>query len=114
MPRQPAGNRAARGRAWLLAFGAIFLYHALLLYAFAVIPASRGPGLLAYLWPLLMVLFSALAPGGSLGRRQVAAAARLLGTRPDRRRYSPGSPSASSAGGQLAWVLVAWRRCRVR
>ncbi len=49
------------------------LYRALYFYAFAVIPPAEA-SLLAYLWPLLMVLFCALAPGGALGRRQVAAA----------------------------------------
>ncbi|KDP84544.1 hypothetical protein CF70_018750 [Cupriavidus sp. SK-3] len=102
----PAGRQpGSRGRAWLLAFGAIFLYHALYFYAFAVIPPAEA-GLLAYLWPLLMVLFSALAPGGSLGRRQVAAAVLgFLGTLLIVGGAPQGSPSASSAGGQAGVVL---------
>ncbi|MGN6581938.1 MAG: aromatic amino acid exporter YddG [Bordetella sp.] len=66
--RQPPG-------AWLLAFTAIFLYHAFYFFARAAVPPARA-SLIAYLWPLLIVLFSALAPGGDrLQPRHLAGAA---------------------------------------
>lgn len=54
--RQPA-------LAWILAFTAIFLYHALYFFALSAVAPARA-SLIAYLWPLLIVLFSALIPGG--------------------------------------------------
>lgn len=96
-PCEPPGSRA---RAWLFAFGAIFLYHALYFYAFAVIPPAEA-SLLAYLWPLLMVLFCALAPGGALGRRQVAAAMLgFLGTLLIVKGTPQAAPAALPAGAQ--------------
>ncbi|KPH06195.1 EamA family transporter (plasmid) [Rhizobium acidisoli] len=59
----------------LLAFFAIFLYHALYFFALATVPPARA-SLIAYLWPLLIVLFSALVPGGDrLGYRHLVGAA---------------------------------------
>lgn len=49
--------------AWITAFMAIFSYHALYFFALATIPPARA-SLIAYLWPLLIVLFSAAVPGG--------------------------------------------------
>ncbi|WP_304616753.1 aromatic amino acid exporter YddG [Paracoccus sp. (in: a-proteobacteria)] len=61
--------------AWVLAFLAIFLYHTLYFYALSAVPAAQA-SLVAYLWPLLIVLFSALAPGGGrLRLRHLAGAA---------------------------------------
>ncbi|MBS7538213.1 DMT family transporter [Ancylobacter lacus] len=54
--RQPPGP-------WLTAFAAIFLYHALYFYALTTVPPAEA-GLIAYLWPLLIVLFAAVGPGG--------------------------------------------------
>ncbi|GAB0120323.1 DMT family transporter [Acidisoma sp. 7E03] len=48
---------------WVTAFLALFLYHALYFYALATIPPARA-SLIAYLWPLLIVLFSAMLPHG--------------------------------------------------
>ncbi|KTS06424.1 permease [Methylobacterium radiotolerans] len=48
---------------WATAFVAIFLYHALYFFALATVPPSRA-SLIAYLWPLLIVLFAAWVPGG--------------------------------------------------
>lgn len=66
---------------WLTAFCALFLYHALYFYALATIPPARA-SLIAYLWPLLIVLMAAWLPGGqSLRARHLAGAAMgLLGT----------------------------------
>lgn len=67
--RQPAG-------AWLLSFVGIFGYHALYFYALSAAPAAQA-SLVAYLWPLFIVLFSALLPGGRLHARHLLGA--LLG-----------------------------------
>jgi drug/metabolite transporter (DMT)-like permease len=52
-------------RAWLLGVAGLFGYHALYFTAFAHAPAVDA-SLIAYLWPLLLVLFSALLPGEQL------------------------------------------------
>lgn len=48
---------------WLLAFMAIFFYHALYFYALAAVPPARA-SLIAFFWPLLIVIFTGLIPGG--------------------------------------------------
>jgi drug/metabolite transporter (DMT)-like permease len=66
--RQPPG-------AWLLAFVSIFFYHALYFFALAAVPPAHA-SLIAYLWPLLIVLLSALVPGSDrLQPRHLAGAA---------------------------------------
>jgi drug/metabolite transporter (DMT)-like permease len=52
-------------RAWILGVAGLFGYHALYFTAFAHAPAVDA-SLIAYLWPLLLVLFSALLPGERL------------------------------------------------
>ena len=71
--RQPPG-------AWFLAFIAIFFYHALYFFALATVPPAHA-SLIAYLWPLLIVLFSAFGPGGDRlqPRHLVGAALGFLG-----------------------------------
>ncbi|NBA98596.1 DMT family transporter [Pseudomonas sp. R5(2019)] len=61
---------------WVTGFGGIFAYHALYFYALKVAPAAQA-SLIAYLWPLLIVLLSALAARQGLQWRQVLGA--LLG-----------------------------------
>ena len=51
-------------RPWFTAFFGIFFYHALYFYALSAAPPARA-SLIAYLWPLLIVLMSAMAAGGS-------------------------------------------------
>jgi len=48
---------------WLTAFCGIFIYHVLYFFALSTAPAAQA-SLIAYLWPLLIVLLSAAAPGG--------------------------------------------------
>lgn len=50
---------------WLLGVGGLFGYHALYFSALRMAPAAEA-GLIAYLWPLLIVLFSGLLPGEQL------------------------------------------------
>ena len=80
---------AARGRAalsdlrqpfapWLLAFCGLFFYHALYFYALSAAPPAQA-SILAYLWPLLIVLLSAALPGESLRLRHLGGAMLGLG-----------------------------------
>ena len=75
---------AARGRAaladlrqplapWLLAFCGLFFYHALYFYALSTAPPAQA-SILAYLWPLFIVLLSAALPGEGLRLRHVGGA----------------------------------------
>ncbi len=74
---------AARGRlaalaqpwpVWLVGVGGLFGYHALYFAALRRAPPAEA-SLIAYLWPLLIVLFSALLPGERLRARHVVGAA---------------------------------------
>ncbi len=63
-------------QAWLLGVGGLFGYHALYFAALKLAPPAEA-SLLAYLWPLLIVLFTAFLPGESLRGKHVVGA--LLG-----------------------------------
>lgn len=65
--RQPAAP-------WLLAFAGLFGYHALYFVALKEAPPPEA-SLVAYLWPLLIVLFSAALPGARLRPRHIVGAA---------------------------------------
>jgi drug/metabolite transporter (DMT)-like permease len=70
------GLGVLRGVSWkVYAFGTIglFGYHALYFTAFRIAPAAET-GLIAYLWPLFIVLFSGLLPGERLGLLHVIGA----------------------------------------
>jgi drug/metabolite transporter (DMT)-like permease len=64
---RPEGIRALRQppAAWLVGVGGLFGYHALYFIALRLAPPAEA-GLLNYLWPLLIVLFSSLLPGERL------------------------------------------------
>ena len=64
--RQPA-------QVWLVGVGGLFGYHALYFAALRLAPPAEA-GLINYLWPLLIVLFSALLPGERLRVGQIAGA----------------------------------------
>lgn len=64
--RQPPG-------AWLLGVSSLFGFHALLFYALQHAPPIEA-NLINYLWPLLIVLFSAALPGEQLRPRHVVGA----------------------------------------
>jgi len=74
--RGRAGFRAWRQPVvvWAWGFGGIFLYHALYFYALKVAPPVEA-SLLNYLWPLLIVVLSALMAGEALRLPQLAGAA---------------------------------------
>jgi len=61
---------------WAVGVGGLFGYHALYFAALRLAPPAEA-SLVAYLWPLLIVLFSALLPGEHLSLRHVVGA--LLG-----------------------------------
>ena len=59
--------------AWALGVGGLFLYHAVYFAALKMAPPEDA-SLIAYLWPLLIVLFSALLPGETLRANHVIGA----------------------------------------
>ncbi|WP_013500400.1 DMT family transporter [Rhodopseudomonas palustris] len=61
---------------WAVGVGGLFGYHALYFVALRLAPPAEA-GLLNYLWPLLIVLFSSLLPGERLKPHHLAGA--LLG-----------------------------------
>lgn len=66
--------------AWVVGVGGLFGYHVLVFLALKTAPALEA-NLINYLWPLLIVLFSALLPGERLRWWHVAGTlAGLLGT----------------------------------
>jgi drug/metabolite transporter (DMT)-like permease len=62
-----------RPRAWALGVGGLFGYHALYFISLRLAPPAEA-GLVNYLWPLLIVLFSGLLPGERLRWYSVAGA----------------------------------------
>ena len=72
--RGEAGVLWQRPTAWLLGVGGLFSYHALFFAALRSAPPAEA-GLVNHLWPLLIVLFSALLPGERLHLRHILGAA---------------------------------------
>ena len=77
-PFRRAALRALKqpARVWALGVGGLFGYHALYFTALKTAPPAEA-GLINYLWPLLIVLLSALLPNERLRAHHVAGA--LLG-----------------------------------
>jgi drug/metabolite transporter (DMT)-like permease len=73
---RPEAQKALRQPpvAWVVGVGGLFGYHALYFLALRFAPPAEA-GLLNYLWPLLIVLFSALLPGERLAPHHVIGAA---------------------------------------
>lgn len=63
--RRPVAPGAIPARIWALGIAGLFGYHALYFTALRAAPPAEA-GLIAYLWPLLLVLFSGLLPGERL------------------------------------------------
>jgi drug/metabolite transporter (DMT)-like permease len=72
---RPWGIMALRQKpvVWALGIGGLFGYHALYFAALRLAPPAEA-GLIAYLWPILIVLFSAFLPGERLQATHVAGA----------------------------------------
>jgi drug/metabolite transporter (DMT)-like permease len=75
---RPQGLKALRQKpvVWALGVGGLFGYHALYFAALRWAPPAES-GLINYLWPLLIVLFSSFLPGEHLRRAHIIGA--LLG-----------------------------------
>ena len=94
---------------WLVGVGGLFGYHALYFLALRFAPPAEA-GLLNYLWPLLIVLFSSLLPGERLAPHHIIGALLGLagtvtlfaGNRDD--GFAPGQiPGLMAAFGALVW-----------
>lgn len=70
---RPFGHYRQRPIVWLLGVGGLFGYHFFYFVALRNAPPVEA-GLIAYLWPLLIVVFSALLPGERLRWFHVAGA----------------------------------------
>ncbi|HVV42766.1 MAG TPA: EamA family transporter [Nitrobacter sp.] len=102
---RPEGARALRQPlvAWLVGVGGLFGYHALYFLALRLAPPAEA-GLLNYLWPLLIVLFSALLPGERLAPHHIIGA--LLGLAGTVLLIS-GNVTVHIARGQIAGLAAA-------
>ena len=86
--------------AWVVGVGGLFGYHALYFLALRFAPPAEA-GLLNYLWPLLIVLFSSLLPGERLAPHHIIGArARAW---PERCCCSPATPAALRRARYRAW-----------
>lgn len=90
--------------AWIVGVGGLFGYHALYFLALRFAPPAEA-GLLNYLWPLLIVLFSSLLPGERLAPHHVVGA--LLGLIGTVLLFAGGTLS-SFATGQLPGLFAAF------
>jgi drug/metabolite transporter (DMT)-like permease len=94
--RQPA-------LAWTVGIGGLFGYHALYFLALRLAPPAEA-GLLNYLWPLLIVMFSSLLPGERLSLHHVIGAVLGLGGTV---LLFAGNRSAVFAPGQVPGLVAA-------
>ena len=88
--------------AWIVGIGGLFGYHALYFLALRFAPPAEA-GLLNYLWPLLIVLFSSLLPGERLALHHVIGA--LLGLAGTVLLFSG---NANFSAGQLPGLIAAF------
>jgi len=93
--------------AWIVGVGGLFGYHALYFLALRFAPPAEA-GLLNYLWPLLIVLFSALLPGERLGAGTMLSAPRSGLAAPC--CCLPATATAASRPGRCrGWSRRSWR-----
>jgi drug/metabolite transporter (DMT)-like permease len=91
-------------KVWIVGVGGLFGYHALYFLALRFAPPAEA-GLLNYLWPLLIVLFSSLLPGERLlPHHIVGALLGLAGTV----LLLLGNDRSGFAAGQLPGLLAAF------
>jgi drug/metabolite transporter (DMT)-like permease len=89
---------------WIVGVGGLFGYHALYFLALRFAPPAEA-GLLNYLWPLLIVLFSSLLPGERLAPHHVIGA--LLGLAGTVLLLA-GNSGSGFAPGQLPGLIAAF------
>jgi drug/metabolite transporter (DMT)-like permease len=89
--------------AWIVGVGGLFGYHALYFLALRFAPPAEA-GLLNYLWPLLIVLFSALLPGERLFAHHIIGA--LLGLAGTMLLFT--GSGANFAPGQIPGLIAAF------
>jgi drug/metabolite transporter (DMT)-like permease len=90
--------------AWIVGVGGLFGYHALYFLALRFAPPAEA-GLLNYLWPLLIVLFSALLPGERLAPHHVIGA--MLGLAGTVLLFA-GNRGESFTAGQVPGLIAAF------
>ena len=90
--------------AWIVGVGGLFGYHALYFLALRFAPPAEA-GLLNYLWPLLIVLFSSLLPGERLAPHHIVGA--LLGLAGTVLLFA-GNSSGGFAPGQIPGLSAAF------
>src|ERR1700737_20477 len=90
--------------AWMVGGGGLFGYHALYFLALRFAPPAES-GLLNYLWPLLIVLFSSLLPGERLAPHHIIGA--LLGLAGTVLLFA-GNSGAGFAPGQIPGLIAAF------
>ena len=89
---------------WIVGVGGLFGYHALYFLALRLAPPAEA-GLLNYLWPLLIVLFSSLLPGERLKPHHIVGA--LLGLVGTVLLFA-GNSSAHYEHGHIAGLVAAF------
>src|SRR4030081_16441 len=112
---RPDAIRALRQRpaAWIVGVGGLFGYHALYFLALRFAPPAEA-GLLNYLWPLLIVLFSSLLPGERLAPHHIIGAVLglagtvLLFAGPSNGGFAPGQVPGLIAAFVAAFVWAAY------
>jgi len=93
-----------RPLAWIVGVGGLFGYHALYFLALRFAPPAEA-GLLNYLWPLLIVLFSSLLPGERLAPHHIVGA--VLGLAGTVLLFA-GNRSGDFAPGQVPGLVAAF------
>jgi drug/metabolite transporter (DMT)-like permease len=98
--------------AWVVGVGGLFGYHALYFLALRFAPPAEA-GLLNYLWPLLIVLFSSLLPGERLlSHHIIGALLGLAGTvllfTGNGARFAPGQIPGLAAAFVAAFVWASY------
>ena len=104
--RRPGAARTLRQPplAWIAGVGGLFGYHALYFLALRFAPPAEA-GLLNYLWPLLIVMFSALLPGERLAPHHIIGA--LLGLAGTVLLFA-GNSGGGFAPGQVPGLIAAF------
>jgi drug/metabolite transporter (DMT)-like permease len=90
--------------AWIVGVGGLFGYHALYFLALRFAPPAEA-GLLNYLWPLLIVLFSSFLPGERLAAHHIIGA--VLGLAGTALLFA-GNSSGGFAPGQIPGLAAAF------